>query len=126
MSTREYAESLSQTSGHIACIVDKDQIIAVGGSGAKKDFYEKHISTAMEKCINSRNTHIAERNDSNFVPVLEDDREDSYKYQLIAPIISEGDALGAIILLSRDKKMGEIEGKLAQTAAGFLGKQLEQ
>ena len=80
----------------------------------------------MEKCINSRSTHIAARSDSDFVPVLEDEREDFYKYQLIAPIISEGDALGAIILLSRDKKMGEIEGKLAQTAAGFLGRQLEQ
>ena len=123
---KEYAESLSQSSGHIACIVDKDQIIAVGGSGAKKELFEKHISNAMEKCINARSTHISSRNDSDFVPVLEDEREDFYTYQLIAPIICEGDALGAIILLSRDKKMGEIEGKLAQTAAGFLGRQLEQ
>lgn len=123
---KEYAESLSQTSGHIACIVDKDQIIAVGGSGAKKELFEKHISNAMEKCINSRSTHIASRDDSDFVPITDDEREDFYTYQLIAPIICEGDALGAIILLSRDKRMGELEGKLAQTAAGFLGKQLEQ
>lgn len=80
----------------------------------------------MEKCINARSTLIANRNDSNFVPVLEDDVEGAYNHQLIAPIISEGDALGAIVFLSQDKKMGEIEGKLAQTAAGFLGKQLEQ
>ena len=26
----------------------------------------------------------------------------------------------------QDKKMGELEGKLAQSAAGFLGKQMEQ
>lgn len=122
---KEYAESLSQTVGHITCIVDKDQIIAVSG-GTKKDFFEKHISAAMEKCINSRNTLIADRNDSNFVPVLEDDNEDIYNHQLIAPIISEGDVLGAIVFLSQDKKMGEVEGKLAQTAAGFFGKQMEQ
>ena len=122
---KEYAESLAQTLGHITCIVDKDQIIAVSG-GAKKEFFEKHISSAMEKCINNRSTHVAARNESGFVPVLEDDAESTYNYEMIAPIISEGDALGAIIFLSKDKKMGEVEGKLAQTAAGFLVKQLEQ
>jgi len=122
---KEYAESLAQSSGHITCIVDKDQIIAVSG-GAKKEFLEKHISLAMEKAIGARNTVVSARTEATFVPMLEDDDTSSYKYQLIAPIISEGDVLGAIVLLSPDKKMGEVEGKLAQTAAGFLGKQMEQ
>ncbi|MCL2617136.1 MAG: stage V sporulation protein T [Defluviitaleaceae bacterium] len=122
---KEYAESLSQTSGHITCIVDKDQIIAVSGA-AKKEFLEKHISSSLEKAINQRNVVSAIRGDSNFVPILEDDVAQSYKHELITPIISEGDVLGAIIFLSGDKKMGEVEGKLAQTAAGFLGKQMEQ
>ena len=111
--------------GHITCIVDKDQIIAVSGGG-KKEFFEKHISSEMENCINKRTSLIAERNDANFVPVLEDDSESAYNHQLIVPIIAEGDAMGAIIFLSKDQKMGEVEGKLAQTAAGFLGKQMEQ
>ena len=76
---KEYAESLAQTVGHITCIVDKDQIIAVSG-GAKKEFYEKHISSELEKCINNRNTVIANRNDSNFVPVLEDDTAGNYNH----------------------------------------------
>ena len=123
---REYAESLAQTAGHVTCIVDKDQIIAVSG-GPKKDFYEKHISTEMEKCINARSTLVASKNESSFIPVLdENSAADSYNYQLITPIICEGDALGAVVFLSPDKKMGEVEGKLAQTAAGFLGKQMEQ
>ena len=106
--------------------MDKDQIIAVSG-GSKKEFLQKHISREMEDCINSRNTVVADRNEMGFVPVLEEDDSDKlYNHQLIAPIISEGDALGAIVFLSPDKKMGEIEGKLAQTAAGFLGKQMEQ
>ena len=58
--------------------------------------------------------------------MLEDNETDNYNYQLITPIISEGDAMGAVIFLSQDKKMGELEGKLAQSAAGFLGKQMEQ
>lgn len=122
---KEYAESLAQSSGHIACIVDKDQIIAVSG-GAKKDFMEKHISTALEKVISQRTIINAARNESGFIPILEEDDESMYSHQLIAPIISEGDVLGAVLLLSNDKKMGEVEDKLAQTAAGFLGKQMEQ
>ncbi len=122
---KEYTESLAQTAGHITCIVDKDQIIAVSG-GAKRDFLEKHISPALEKTINSRTTLIASRNDSGFVPVFEEEAEGMYNHQLIMPIISEGDVLGAIMFLSGDKKMGDVESKLAQTAAGFLGKQMEQ
>jgi AbrB family transcriptional regulator (stage V sporulation protein T) len=122
---KEYAESLAQTAGHITCIVDKDQIIAVSGGG-KKELFEKHISPEMERCLSQRTTVVANRSDSNYVPILEDDSADSYNHQLITPIISEGDVMGAIIFLSQDKKMGEIEGKLAQTAAGFLGKQMEQ
>lgn len=122
---REYAESLSQSSGHITCIVDKDQIIAVSG-GPKKDFLEKHISEDLERTINQRTPVSAARNDPAFVRILEDDNPETYNNQYIAPIIAEGDALGAIVFLSQDKTMGEVEGKLALTAAGFLGKQMEQ
>lgn len=123
---KEYAESLAQSAGHITCIVDKDQIIAVSG-GSKKEFMEKHISDELERVINNRSTHIAERSDTNFVPILENEPEkELYNHELITPIISEGDVLGAVVMLSDSRKMGELEGKLAQTAAGFLGKQMEQ
>ncbi|MFR4985837.1 MAG: stage V sporulation protein T [Lachnospirales bacterium] len=121
--SKEYAESLAQTVGHIACIVDKDHIIAVSGGG-KKELLEKHISSDLEEVINKRVTHIANRDEKSFVSITEED-SGIYNHQLITPIISEGDVLGAVVLLSGDKKMGEVEGKLAQTAAGFLGKQME-
>lgn len=121
---KEYAESLAKNAGHVTCIVDKDQIIAVSG-GTKKEFMEKHISSELEEVINNRNTLIADRSDSKFVPILENDSE-SYNHELITPILCEGDVLGAIIMLSDNQTMGEVEGKLAQTAAGFLGKQMEQ
>lgn len=48
--------------------------------------------------------------------------------QLITPIICEGDIIGSVILLENDgkSKMGEVEQKLALSAAGFLGRQMEQ
>jgi len=122
---KEYAETLSQTSGHITCIVDKDQIIAVSG-GAKKEFLDKSISSALERAINGRSTLSATRTDAAFVPILEEDDPSTYSNEYIAPIIAEGDVLGAVLLLSPDKKMGEVEGKLASSAANFLGRQMEQ
>ncbi len=123
---KEYAESLAQSAGHITCIVDKDQVIAVSG-GSRKDFIEKHISDELEQVLNTRSTVNATRNDSDFVPIVEDDssHSDIYSAELIVPIICEGDVLGAIIMLG-NQSMGEVEGKLAQTAAGFISRQMEQ
>ena len=106
--------------------MDKDQIIAVSGI-AKKEFMDKHISSELEKVINSRNPLNATRDDDNFVSIIEDDNNsDIYNYELIVPIISEGDILGAIIMLSNDNVMTIVEEKLAKTASDFLGKQMEQ
>ena len=53
---------------------------------------------------------------------------EEYVWEVIAPIICEGDAIGAVIMVTRDKRarFGETEQKLATAAAVFLGKQLEQ
>ncbi|MCD7854957.1 MAG: recombinase family protein [Clostridiales bacterium] len=122
---KEYAESLAQNAGHIACIVDKDHIIAVSG-GLKKELLEKQISGEIEEVINRRNTLFAHREENDFVPILENEEDSKYKYELISPIICEGDVLGAVVMLSENDKLGEVEGKLVETAAVFLGKQMEQ
>ncbi|MCD8239488.1 MAG: recombinase family protein [Clostridiales bacterium] len=122
---KEYAESLAQNAGHIACIVDKDHIIAVSG-GLKKELLEKQISGELEEAINRRNTLFAHREENDFVPILENEEDSKYKYELISPIICEGDVLGAVVMLSENDKLGEVEGKLVETAAVFLGKQMEQ
>ena len=122
---KEYAESLAQNAGHITCIVDKDHVIAVSG-GLKKELMEKQISGELEEVINQRSTHLASREESGFVPILDDDPEGEYNHELITPIICEGDVLGAVVMLSEEEKLGEVEGKLVETAAVFLGKQMEQ
>lgn len=122
---KEYAESLAKNAGYTTCITDKEQIVAASGS-AKKEFMEKHISQQLEEIISKRNTIFAKRQDKGFVPILEADNENIYSHELITPIISEGDVLGAIIMISDEEPLGELEGKLVATAAGILGKQMEQ
>ena len=43
------------------------------------------------------------------------------------PIISDGDAIGSVILISKEAgtKMSDIEKKVVQSAASFLGSQME-
>ena len=47
--------------------------------------------------------------------------------QIVYPIISNGDTIGTVILMSKDSntKMNEVEKKVAQSAATFLGSQME-
>ncbi|NLM28567.1 MAG: stage V sporulation protein T [Clostridiaceae bacterium] len=123
----EYAESLHNTSGHIICVADRDSIIAVSGA-SKKEYLEKQLSGELEKIMESKSTFVAPSVDAAKVTILNDENGDKYTSQVITPIISEGDPIGAIMFLSTDPKtkMGDVETKLAQSAANFLGKHMEQ
>lgn len=122
----EYAESLAQSTGYIVCITDTDQIIAAAGAG-KKELQDKAVSKALEQVMESREQVIAGNGEKKYRQIAEGQSED-YAFQAISPIICEGDTIGTVVLLTKDykKKFGELERMLAQTAAGFLGKQMEQ
>lgn len=124
----QYADSLHRTSGHITCITDKDAVIAVSGA-SKKEFLEKKLSQELEKIIEEKTSLVVKSADENTVSITSDENgEKRYSSQVIYPIIAEGDSIGAVIFLSTDPNahMGEVEEKLAQSAAGFLGRQMEQ
>ncbi|MCX8129849.1 MAG: stage V sporulation protein T [Clostridia bacterium] len=124
----QYADSLHKTSGHITCITDRDTIIAVSGA-SKKEFLEKPLSQDLERVIEEKTTLVVKSPDEKTISIIADEAADrKYTSQVVSPIISEGDPIGAVLFLSTDPnaRMGEVEAKLAQSAAGFLGKQMEQ
>lgn len=123
---KEYTEALTQTTGLIACIADHDQIVAASGSGSK-DFQGKEISQELEILINKRDARCSKRGEREYIPIVREQKYDP-PTQAIWPIICSGDAIGAVVLMGKDEKetMGETEKKLVQTAAGFLGRQMEQ
>lgn len=122
---KQYAESLAQVSGHTALIADRDQFIAV--SGGYKNLLGKSLSRELEEKINNREMIIATKGDRNFIPISDDSGEE-FIHEAINPIICEGDVIGAVILVENEEKskMGEVEQKLILSAAGFLGRQMEQ
>ena len=124
--SKEYAESLQGAIGHIILIADKDAFISVAGA-PKKDYLERKISGDLEKIMEERRA-VALTDESKMIPLHNDDESSSYTNQVIAPIIAEGDAIGAVMILCKEQghKFSEVELKLAETAASFLGKQMEQ
>ena len=122
----EYAETLAKTTGHIACITDKDTVIAVSG-GSKKEFLEQGISKDLEKIIDDKEIYISKENNDKSIPIVQNNIDRVKNAQVVYPIISDGDAIGSVILISKDvnTKMSDIEKKVAQSAASFLGSQME-
>jgi len=128
---KEYAESLFEATGHITCITDRDTIIAVAGA-SKKEYQNKAVGPAIEQAMEERKIiHIGMAGEHALCKSCpENEEEDQCKItsEVIAPIISQGDPIGAVILMSKEPniKMGDLEIKLVETAAGFLAKQMEQ
>ena len=126
---QEYAEALNEVVGHIALIADRDAIISVAGA-PKKDYLEKKVSSYLEKIMEEKKVVLLSKQDAPKIMSItaDEDGEANYSAQVVAPVISLGDPIGAVVLLSKEAnaKMGELELKLANTAASFLGKQMEQ
>jgi len=121
-----YAETLSKTTGHIACITDKDTVIAVSG-GSKKEFLEQAISPELEKVMENKEIYTSKENNEVALPITQNDnKQRRYNSQVVYPIISDGDVIGSVILLSKEEntKMGDTELKVVQSAAGFLSSQM--
>ncbi len=120
----QYADTLAKTSGHPICITDKDNIIAVSGI-PKKEMAEKRVSDDIEQVMKEKQQYTS-TGSSKRVSVV--DGTEKYTAAIVCPIISEGDSIGTVVFLNTDSNttVGEVELKLAQSAAVFLGKQMEE
>ena len=123
---KTYAESMSQTIGKIVLVTDRDQVIAAAGV-PKKEIMDKVIGEELDNLIENREKHMAAAGGRDYVKVLSGNDEEAYTAQAISPILCEGDALGAVIVTTKDAKahFTEAEQLLASTAADYLGKQME-
>ena len=117
----DYVETLAKASGHGACITDRDSIIAVSGV-PKKDLIEKKISPDLDKLMNEK-IFISYQSGK---PVSIVDSNDKYNAGVVVPIVAEGDTIGSVLFIMKDNEQpSAVEEKLAESAAGFLGKHME-
>jgi AbrB family transcriptional regulator (stage V sporulation protein T) len=119
----QYADVISRISAMPTLISDTDHIIAVAGV-PKREYMERRISAVLENLMESRRSFSAtEETLGNVQPVEGIEANAAVVY----PIIASGDVMGAVVLLSGEnaKLPTTAETKLAQSAAAFLGKQME-
>ena len=120
---KEYAEALFDSLNHYVLISDRDTYIAVAGA-PKKDYQNKSIGEIVEKAMEDRQTRLeVTPGEYNIVS----DYVEKLKSFVVSPIIAGGDPIGAVVLLSKEQEFsGTVEQKLAETAASFLARQIEQ
>lgn len=120
------ARSLNDLSGKLAVICDTDGVLHAFGDG-KKELDGKSLSEDMDRILKERRSYIASVAEGGDILPLTSAREEGVTAQVIVPIISGGDCLGAVAVLSREDgaRMDENEMKLAKLTADILANQFE-
>ena len=110
----------------IACITDHDQVVAASGQGSR-ELIGKAISKELDRVITERETKCYHTEERKILPLVENQKESSSEL-IVQPIICSGDAIGSVGLVgeSAGEGFGNSEQMLVKTAAGFLGRQMEQ
>ncbi|WP_405342795.1 stage V sporulation T C-terminal domain-containing protein [Ruminococcus sp.] len=120
----QYADVLSRISAMPTLICDRDHVIAAAGV-SKREFLERRITPILENYMENRRSYSAHANSVDEVQTVEGVE---HAAAVIYPIIAAGDVTGAVVMLKGERVQipTETELKLAQSAAAFLGKQMEE
>ncbi len=120
----QYAETLHKTCDLSVVICDRDSVVACAGV-SKKEYLDKSLSSEAEAICEGRSMYVRKEGDAKLSPLSDGG---SHYINCAMPIISEGDVVGCVAsLVPNDVEAypESVESKLVQTAAGFLGRQLE-
>ena len=119
----QICESIGKNTGHIAAVSDRDAVIAAYGV-QRRELMDKHCSQELEQLMEARKIYRYQPGQAKIYP---SDASERYYLGVSAPILSEGDLMGCVMLLleEQDAPLGEAEQKLVRPVAGFLGRQME-
>ena len=119
----QMCEAIGSNTGCIAAVSDRDSIIALHGA-PKRELMDKPNSQELDRLMEQRKNYRYQPGE-NLIRACEG--TDKYYLGVAAPILSQGDLMGCVMLLMGENRqpLEESDQKLAQTVAGFLGKQME-
>ena len=120
----QYADVLARISAMPTLVCDRDHVIAASGV-SRREFIERRVSPSLENYMENRRSYSAHANSVDEVRPVEGV---NHAAAVIFPIIAAGDVTGAVVMLKSEKISvpTDTELKLAQSAAAFLGKQMEE
>ena len=119
----QICDSLRKSTDSIAAVCDRDGVIAIAGGG-RRELLDKHISQELGAIMEARAVYRRSAGGGSVAVSSEDEK---YCVSVAAPVISEGDVMGCVLFVAERNApaASEVEYKLAQTVAVFLGKQME-
>ena len=119
----QMCEAIGSATGQIAAVADRDAIIALCGA-PKRELMDKPNSPELDRLMEQRRHYRYQEGEA---PVRVSEGTEKYYLGVASPILSQGDLMGCVMLLlqENDKPLPESDQKLAQTVAGFLGRQME-
>ena len=119
----QICESIGANTGRIAAVSARDAIIALSGA-PRRELMDKPNSRELDKIMEGRKSY---RYQVGQTKLRATEASDKYHLGVAAPILSQGDLMGCVMLLmnEEDNPLAEADQKLAQTVAGFLGRQME-
>lgn len=123
-SAGDFAEVLHRVSGHTALISDRDAIVSAAGAAARREFLDQPLSAALEEVLMQRRTVVLTK-PHDTLPSVCDGAADRFYSMTVAPILSEGELIGAVVLASEKERMSVTDQKLAESAAMYFGRQME-
>ena len=111
----KYVESFHKVINHNVIVTDKDKVIAASGF-LKKKYLGKVISDFTDRSIERRDAFVErQKKVFSFVEGIED-----YGYYSFSSIVSNGDTLGSVIIISLENPISESEEKLAVILSKLL------
>ena len=119
----QICDAIGTNTGRIAAVSDRDSIIALAGA-PKRELMDKPNSQELDRLMEQRKNYRYQPGQT-LLPATEG--VDKYHLGVAAPILCQGDLMGCVMLLMGEEgeSMQEADQQLAQTMAGFLGKQME-
>jgi AbrB family transcriptional regulator (stage V sporulation protein T) len=122
--SKQYLDALYKVMEFPICVTDGQNIVAVSGA-SKMDYLGKELDNKITKIIEERSIWISGEGDN--ISIIKNDNSGKYYSLIVAPIISDADIIGSIIVFSKEpeKKIGGTEYKLLKVASDFLGKSME-
>ncbi len=122
----DFAYAIERTTAKTAMICDKDTIISVCGEH-KRDYAGKPLSKQMELVIEGRTPVFNDADNGGCMPVYDGEDTKGVSAQIVVPILSEGQTIGAVTIIATDNGvLSTGEQVAAKVAASFLGAQMEQ
>ena len=116
-------ESLQKNTGFLAAVCDRDAVIAAAGPG-QGDVADRRVGQSLFRRLEERERYCA---GGRGVPTAIAEGSSTVLGAAV-PILSRGDLLGGVLLgadPARGRWPGDMELRLLDVVAGFLGRQME-